>query len=152
MDQQGSSWGRRAQRAARRLAIEAERQWDGARMRRRSGQVPEDFRIVPYLAMGSTDRVIVRGRVLDNPEPTAAIDGEGAWAAARRTASNFLTHELPGVPLRLPRGTVEAETPTDEEGYFTFELAPPEGSCTSRRGPSASWSSPGTTAASPKPT
>ncbi len=129
MDQQDSSWGSRAQRAVRHLAIEAERQWDGARMRRRGGQIPEDFRIVPYLGMGSPGRAIVRGRVLDNPEPTDAIDGEGAWAATRRTASRFLTHELPGVPLRLRVGTAEAETTSDGEGYFTFDLKLPDSDC-----------------------
>ncbi len=126
---QHRSIGSHAVRVARRLAIEAERRWDGTRIHLHAGREPENFRIVPYLGMGSPERVLVRGRVLDNPEPSPAVDGEGTWAAVRRTAARFLTDELPGVPLRLVVGEVAAETTTDADGYFAFDLEVPPGTC-----------------------
>ena len=52
--------------------------------------------------------MVVRGRVLDNPDPGGAVDGEGTWTAVRRTVERFLTNELPDVPLEVTLGTVTA--------------------------------------------
>jgi phosphatidate phosphatase APP1 len=114
--------GEGAKRLAYTVAVELERRWDAARLSRRAGGVPENFRIVSYLGHGSADRAVLRGRVLDNPEPDAAVDGEGTWAAVRRTMARFLTDELPGVPLRVRLGSVEAVTSSDQEGYFEVLL------------------------------
>jgi phosphatidate phosphatase APP1 len=67
---------------------------------------------------GGPARTVVRGRVLDNSEPAAAVVGEGAGAALRRTLARFLTRELPGVPLRIGVGGTTVEVATDAEGYF----------------------------------
>jgi len=106
------------------LLVEAERRWDAARLRRRSGRTPESFRIDAYLGHGGPEGVVVRGRVLDNPPPTPAMEGEGAGAALRRSLSQFVTDELPGVPLRVTVGDATAEVETDDEGYFYAELRP----------------------------
>lgn len=105
-----------------RLVIAAERAWDGARLRRRRSGTPEHFRIEPYIGHGGPEGVVVRGRVLDNPLASEAVDGEGIRAAVRRTVRHFLTDELPGVPLDIMVGGATVETVTDTEGYFLVRV------------------------------
>ena len=86
-----------------------------------------DARRLPDRGLHRTRRaegVVVRGRVLDDPPPTEAVDGEGVGAALRRTLAGFVTDELPGVPLRITVGDATAETVTDPEGYFVTRLRP----------------------------
>jgi phosphatidate phosphatase APP1 len=106
------------------LLVEAERRFDAVRLRRRAGKAPESFRIDAYLGHGGPDGVVVRGRALDNPPLTPAMEGEGVGAALRRSLSQFVTDELPGVPLRVTVGDASVEVATDAEGYFHAELAP----------------------------
>jgi phosphatidate phosphatase APP1 len=107
-----------------RLAVALERAWEAAR-RRRSG-VPADFRIEAYLGHGGPAGAVVRGRVLDDPAPSEAVEGEGVGAAARRTLRGFVTDELPGVPLRVEVGGATADVVSDEEGYFVARLPSPD--------------------------
>ncbi|GAA4719806.1 App1 family protein [Nocardioides conyzicola] len=106
------------------LLVEAERRWDAARLRRKAGRTPENFRIDAYLGHGGPDGVVVRGRVLDNAPPTPAMEGEGIGASLRRSLSQFVTDELPAVPLRVTVGDASVEVETDHEGYFRAELRP----------------------------
>ncbi|MEQ6903253.1 phosphatase domain-containing protein [Nocardioides sp. YIM 152588] len=115
-----------------RMLVEAERWWDRRRRSRRADQPPARFRIETYLGHGSAAGVVVRGRVLDNPPPSPALEGESIGAAIRRSVGQFLTDELPGVPLRIRVGDAEVEAVSDDEGYFRADLAPgpPDGSWT----------------------
>lgn len=106
----------------RRLAVAVERAWDGARQGRAGGRAPEHFRIEPYIGHGGVAGTVVRGRVLDNPPGTDAVDGEGVGAAVRRTVSNFLTRELPGVPLTVTVAGTSVEADSDAEGYFLVRV------------------------------
>jgi len=105
-----------------RLVVGAERAWEAGRLRRRG--TPVDFRIEAYLGHGGPEGVVVRGRVLDDPPPSEAVEGEGLGAAVRRSLRQFVTGELPGVPLRVTVGDATVETVTDEEGYFRVRLQP----------------------------
>ncbi len=107
-----------------RLVVALERAWDGARLRRRGSGTPEHFRIEPYIGHGGPGGAVVRGRVLDNPMATEAVEDEGIRAAARRTVRHFLTDELPGVPLEITVGGTTVETVTDAEGYFLVRVPP----------------------------
>jgi len=60
----------------------------------------------------------VRGRVLDGPPRSEAVEGEGVAAAVRRSLRDFLTAEMPGVPLRVSVAGTIAEVITDADGYF----------------------------------
>ncbi|MBZ5738755.1 App1 family protein [Nocardioides mangrovi] len=106
------------------LLVEAERAWDGLRRRRREGRPPEHFRFATFGGHGTTEGVVVRGRVLDNPPPSDAVEGEGVGAALARTIGQFVTDELPGVPLRVTVGGTSVEAASDGEGYFRVELSP----------------------------
>ena len=107
---------------ARRLVIAVERVWDAAHLRGTRSRPPAHFRIEPYLGHGGPEGVMVRGRVLDNPPATEAVDGEGVGAALRRSVRGFMTNELPGVPLRVTVAGASAETVTDTEGYFLVRV------------------------------
>jgi phosphatidate phosphatase APP1 len=104
-----------------RLVVAAERWWDG-RWSDRGERTPRNFRIVAHLGHASASHSVVRGRVLDNAEPAAAVRGEGVGAALRRTMARFLTRELAGVPLRIRVGDTTVELETDAEGYLDVRL------------------------------
>ncbi|GAB2453412.1 App1 family protein [Nocardioides hungaricus] len=112
-----------------RALVGVEHLWDGLRRSRRARTAPENFRIDGYGGHGGAAGVVVRGRVLDNPPPSEAVEGEGVGAALRRSLRQFVTDELPDVPLRITVGDAVSEVRTDREGYFRIELAPtdPEG-------------------------
>ncbi|NYE37262.1 phosphatidate phosphatase APP1 [Nocardioides cavernae] len=97
--------------------------WDARRARRREGRSPDHFRIESYGGHGGPEGVVVRGRVVDDPPLSRAVEGEGVRAAVGRTLRSFLTDELPGVPLRVRVGEIEATTTTDDEGYYVVRLA-----------------------------
>jgi phosphatidate phosphatase APP1 len=111
------------------LALESA--WDAVRLRRAASRVPADFRIEAYLGHGGPHGVVVRGRVLDNPPPVEAVEGEGVGAAVLRTLRHFLTDELPGVPLRVTVAGATVVVETDEEGYFVARLDPDPGALAS---------------------
>jgi phosphatidate phosphatase APP1 len=106
----------------RRWAAALEQTWDAARLRRRG--TPQDFRIESYLGHGGPQGVVVRGRVLNDPPRREAVEGEGVSAVVRRTLRDFMTDELPGVPLRVTVADATAEVSTDAEGYFVARLQP----------------------------
>jgi phosphatidate phosphatase APP1 len=93
-----------------------------------SRSTPTSFRIESYGGHGGAGGVVVRGRVLDNPAPSRAAAGEGIGAAVRRSAQNFMTRELPGVPLRVTMDGSAVDAVSDDDGYFVVRLpatAPP---------------------------
>ena len=106
------------------VVLRLERVWEAARLRWTGTRTPVDLRIEAYLGHGGSRGVVVRGRVLDDPLPSAPVEGEGAVAAVRRTVRHFLTDELPGVPLRITVADATVETTTDADGYFVARLAP----------------------------
>ena len=79
--------------------VGVERAWDMARLRRARDRTPEDFRIEAYGGHGgAAGGVVVRGRVLDDPVPTEAAEGEGVRAATRRTCGTSSPTSCPGSP------------------------------------------------------
>jgi phosphatidate phosphatase APP1 len=108
----------------RRWALGIERRWDARRVRRRSGRPPEHLRIDTYLGYGGPGGVVVGGRLLDDPPLTVAVHGEGVGAAVRRNFMRFLTHDLPGVALRVTLEGTSIETVTDDDGYFMARFPP----------------------------
>ena len=108
----------------RRWLVRLERAYDGLRLRRAATRPPADFRIECYLGHGGPEGVVVRGRVVDDPEPAEAVEGEGVGAAVARVLRHFATDELPGVPLRVTVGDGSVTTETDAEGYFRARLQP----------------------------
>lgn len=105
-----------------RAAIGLERTWDEYRKRSFDEKPADELRIVPFIGHANGTEAVVRGRVLDDPEPPAAVANESVWTALRRNLARFRTDELPDVPLVVSVGDAEVETTTDEEGYFDVRL------------------------------
>lgn len=114
-----------------RWAVRVERAWDGVRSRRAATRVPPHFRIEAYLGHGGPEGVVVRGRVVDDPAPSEAVEGEGVRAAVARVLRHFATGELPGVQLRVAVGDATTATVTDADGYFRLRLHPDPATLTS---------------------
>jgi phosphatidate phosphatase APP1 len=110
--------------SAHRWVLAVERAWDAARLRRAGPGTPDHFRIEPYIGHAGDEGVVVRGRVLDDPPPSEAVEGEGVVPAMRRMLRGFVTDELPGVPLRVSVAGATVQTVTDAEGYFLARLQP----------------------------
>lgn len=108
---------------ASRWIANVERLGESARLRVSRG-APNNFRIESYGGHAGTDGIIVRGRVLDNPEPAKAAEGEGVGAAVLRSVRNFLTRELAGVPLTVQISDATVQTVSDHEGYFLVRMPP----------------------------
>jgi phosphatidate phosphatase APP1 len=103
-----------------RLAVWAEsvfeRFWPG------SGAGPERLSVIPYLGHGTTERVVIRGRVLTNSLPAPATGVEPLWRRMRRSIKAFLTDEVGGVEVVARIDGIEARAISEEEGYFRLEL------------------------------
>lgn len=108
-----------------RVVADLERRIDRVRHAVSARTTPTHLRVVAHLGHGTSAEVVVRGRVVDDPEPSPAQVGESTWAAVRRTLRRFETDEVPGVPLRVTCGTASAEVVTDEEGYVDVRLVAP---------------------------
>ncbi|MEO1060096.1 MAG: phosphatase domain-containing protein [Actinomycetota bacterium] len=104
-----------------RIVHAIEQVWDG--IRRRARRPPRELTIITYLAHGSTEEVVVRGRVLAGRPVAAATEHERLGPRVKRMASRFMTSELPGVCLMIRLGGDSVEVVTDEEGYFVGELS-----------------------------
>ena len=117
--------------SAHRWVVNLERAWDTARLRRTGSRAPAHFRIEPYIGHGGAGGVVVRGRVLDDPPLSEAVESEGVGAAMRRTLRGFVTDELPGVPLRVTVAGTTVDVVTDAEGYFLTRLPPDLGGLSS---------------------
>ncbi|MCY7396278.1 MAG: DUF2183 domain-containing protein [Nocardioides sp.] len=115
---------------ARRWVVAAEQMWERARGRSGS-EAPAHFRIEAYGGHGSAEGVVVRGRVLDDPPLSEAVEGEGVGAALRRTLRSFVSDEQAGVPLRVTVAGASVETASDAEGYFRARLQPDADALTS---------------------
>lgn len=109
---------------ARRWIVSLEHAIGAARLRRVAARPPENFRIEPYAGHGSSSGIVVRGRVVDGPPLSQAEEGERVRTAVLRTLRGFLTHELPGVPLRVVVAGTEVHTVTDDDGYLLVHLDP----------------------------
>lgn len=90
-----------------------------------SRSAPSHFRIESYGGHAGVGGLVVRGRVLDNPVPVQAADGEGVGAAVRRSVQNFLTRELTDVPLRMEIGGTTVQARSDQDGYVVVRIDAP---------------------------
>ena len=95
-----------------------ERSWDRSRLARAASRPPARFRIEPYVGHGGAHGVVVRGRVLDDPHPSEAVEDEGLLPpyAARCGASRPTS--CPAYLCGSSVAGTSAETLTDDEGYF----------------------------------
>jgi len=80
--------------------------------------------ILPYLTYGTAQKLTVCGRVLEDEGFLPAADADTRWRNLVRFYKRLESDEVPGARLRARFLGIEAETVTDDEGYFRLELAP----------------------------
>ena len=106
-----------------RWATRAEGRFDVVRERlgRRFASADEIV-IVPYRSWGTRRELVVRGRVLQDPELGAPEPGDSAWENVVNMYRRFESDELPGVRVVARCDDAVAEGVTDAEGYFDIVL------------------------------
>ena len=82
---------------------------------------PERF-VLPYRSYGNGDRLLVRGRILQNKPIGKAVDGDSVWRNLLNTYRRLETDEVPGARVRATFGDVSGEAVSDDEGYFKVWL------------------------------
>ena len=118
---------RRLRRHLLRAALASRRRWRLGRHRLRQALgFQRRLQVLPLRGYGSSHVVHVRARVLEGrrPPPQARERGllTAAWASVRR----YLTRDAGGVAVRLSWDGRTWDTVTDEQGFVSLSLTPPE--------------------------
>lgn len=80
-------------------------------------------RPVPYRGYGRPDRLLLRGRVLEDTE-TGFEPESGVWTSMRNTLRRLETDEIRGARLRATFRDIEVEAEADDEAFFEFRFDP----------------------------
>lgn len=98
--------------------------FDHARMRLRR-VVPFDAPVMiqPYLGYGTTEKLVLNGRVLKDERLAAPGQDSTAWRNLVDLYKRLASSEIPGARVRARFQTAEKEAVADLEGYFNIEMA-----------------------------
>jgi phosphatidate phosphatase APP1 len=77
--------------------------------------------IVPFLGYGTSEKIILKGRVLEDRGFTVKRE-DSAWKNLINTYRRFETDEVPNAHLKAEFFGIEREVFTDREGYFELEI------------------------------
>jgi phosphatidate phosphatase APP1 len=81
--------------------------------------------IQPYRGHGTATTLYLKGRVLEHTGVTNSSSMDSLWENVLNMYRRFGSDEFPGARVHARLGDASWEAVTDEEGYFTFELALP---------------------------
>jgi len=81
--------------------------------------------IQPYRGHGTSTTLHLKGRVLEHTGVTRSSSTDSLWENVLNMYRRFGSDEFPGARVRARVGDHTWEASTDNEGYFTFELALP---------------------------
>ncbi|MFL6719499.1 MAG: phosphatase domain-containing protein, partial [Burkholderiaceae bacterium] len=79
--------------------------------------------VIPYIGYGTTDRLMLRGRVLKDEGFVTPEAGHSGWRNLTELYKRLGSDEVPGARLRARFDGAEQEIVTDDDGYFQAELA-----------------------------
>jgi phosphatidate phosphatase APP1 len=82
--------------------------------------------IIPHLGYGTPDRLLFGGRVLEDEGFTPATSADRTWRNLINMYKRFETDEVPGARVRARFQGIESEVTADDEGYFSFDIQPPQ--------------------------
>jgi phosphatidate phosphatase APP1 len=82
--------------------------------------------IIPYLGYGNAQRILVRGRVLQDEGFNTQGRDDSAWHNLAELYKRLESDQVAGARVRARFQGVEQETVTDRGGYFLFEIVPPQ--------------------------
>lgn len=83
--------------------------------------------IVPYRSYGSGDRLLVRGRVLDDKQISTGLAEDSIWQNVLSTYRRLESDEIAGARVEARFRGLTAEAVSDDEGYFKLWLEGGEG-------------------------
>lgn len=91
------------------------------RAKKRAGRMRPAV-IHPYLGYGTTERMFLRGRVIEDPRLRAVSPGASRWQNLLTMIRRYQSDEIPCARVRARYGSREAVLETDDEGYFELSL------------------------------
>ena len=111
------------------LVHEVEARLDSAgrsvsRIAARAGVERDPIMAVVFRGFGTSDRVHVKGRVLEDEGFAPISDATTRWQNLLAALKRFESDEVPGARVRLSYAGRTTEVVTDDEGYFEAWLAP----------------------------
>lgn len=109
------------------VASPAERGFDAIK-RRLAARFDRDdpIHIMAYRGFGTPRKLAITGRVLQDEPVGGAQEHDSLWRNLGNTWKRFETDEIPGARVRASFGGWTGETVANDEGYFRFEIEPPE--------------------------
>jgi phosphatidate phosphatase APP1 len=100
--------------------------WPGVpRLRELIARRRDPVIILPYLGYGTTEKLALCGRVLQDEGFRPARDSERRWRNLVAFVKRLESDEMPGARLRATFAGLSVETVSDSEGYFSVELVAP---------------------------
>lgn len=95
--------------------------------------------ILPYRGFGTRFGVRLVGRVIEAKGLGPPAPEDRPWQNFKRMMRRLNSDEIPGVRVSLQFGKVTAETVTDHEGYFDFDLQSEDGEFSSASAAAPGW-------------
>ena len=100
--------------------------WPGfPKLRELVAQRRDPVIILPYLGYGTSEKLALCGRVLEDEGFRPTRDSERRWRNLAAFLKRLESDEIPGARLRATFGGRSVETITDGEGYFSVEFEAP---------------------------
>lgn len=97
---------------------------DAVRYRLKKFDDYDSLLITPYLGFGNAEKILMRGRVLENKGYQNPSKNDSKWRNLKNTYRRFETDEVPFARVRAFFEDTEKEVTTDREGYFDLEINP----------------------------
>ncbi len=109
-------------------AVHADARYGALRRRVRKGLgVARPLRILPYRGWGTSQRALIKGRVLEDRLVRPAQQRRTLVGSAIASYKRYATHEIPGARVVARWGDKSWEGTTDEEGFLELWVEPPPG-------------------------
>src|SRR5450432_3672000 len=99
-----------------------ENRYDTAKFKRRLRKGLGKLQIMPFIGYGTTNELILRGRVLRDKNISAPMDTTGVFTNILDMYKRFQSDEIPSATISARFQDETTETTTNEEGFFEFHL------------------------------
>lgn len=80
-----------------------------------------EIHVMPYRSYGTSFRLYVKGRVLDN-SPIQHLDKQSFFQTIANAVKQFDTYEIPDIAVQLTINGSHFTVKTDAKGYFLFDV------------------------------
>jgi len=94
-------------------------------LRRRFGRLGP-LQVVTYRGFGTTQRALLRGRVLEASVLERSLPADSTFRSVRRMLRRFFSRELPEATVHAAVGVGVLQGITDDEGYFDISMVAPD--------------------------